>query len=68
VRGELSANGTTEAFIGQLEGNVVRRARVADGAFELTADRRRLVMQRAGNPLARPPAIAFVPPARDGCR
>ena len=68
VHGDFSTGAKTEAFVGQLEGNVLRRARISDGAFELTADRRRLIMQRSGNPLARPPALAFVPAGREGCR
>ena len=69
VQGELFNGGAQpEAFVGVLDGNVLKRARLSDGSFELSADRRRLVMQRSGNPLARPPAIAFVPPVREGCR
>ena len=69
VQGEMSTEGKTDAFIGQLEGAVLRHARLSDGGFEITADRRRLVLQRSSlNLLSRPPAVAFVPPGKDGCR
>jgi 16S rRNA G966 N2-methylase RsmD len=61
VRGELSSGGKADAFVAQLEGNVMRGARDGEGSFELTADRRRIIMQRPGNLLVRPPAVAFVP-------
>ena len=62
VQGEMNTDGKVDAFIGQLEGNVLRHARLADGSFEITADRHRLVLQRSTlNLLSRPPAVAFVP-------
>jgi SAM-dependent methyltransferase len=68
VRGEFFDGTASYPFEGRIDGDSLRGISTAAARFDLKAERRRLIMQRAGNPLSRPPAVAFVPPARDGCR
>ena len=68
VRGEFFDGAATHPFEGRIDGDSLRGISTAVARFDLKAERRKLVMQRWGNPLSRPPAVAFVPPTREGCR
>jgi SAM-dependent methyltransferase len=68
VRGEFFDGRASHPFEARIEGDALPGISTAAARFDLKAERRRIIMQRSGNPLARPPAVAFVPPAREGCR
>jgi hypothetical protein len=47
VRGELADSAGEHAFVGQLDGRVLRGARIAGAPFDLREDRKRLLVTRA---------------------
>ena len=67
VQGELADGAGTQAFIGQIAGEVVKGARLSDGAIEIRFHHKHLVMSRNSTFLSSGRATAFVRPKKNGC-
>jgi SAM-dependent methyltransferase len=68
VQGELSEGGADKAFVGTVDVNAVRGARIDDAPIELRFERRRLLLTRGGTPFSSSRAQAFIRPKGDTCR
>ena len=68
IRGELASGGSTQSFVGRIEGAVLRSR--ADGSpLELKLDRKRLILTRGGGFFSSAPrAVAFARRKGDTCK
>lgn len=67
LQGDLAEASGTQSFVAQIEGSVVRGARLSDGAVEIRYERKHLVLTRASGPLRSSRAAAFIRPPKGGC-
>jgi len=68
VKGELSEGGTDKAFVGTMEVNALRGARIDNASIELRYERRRLLLTRGATPFSSSRAMAFTRPKGERCR